>query len=230
MPFGVEVIDSYVGTFLSFLRLRPRRFVDAKNRNPSRYMSSYQFLYVSLTIGFVICTASVSLEHFWLSGVVPEFSGKEDLPSPEAISVLVLTLIVAMFLLNSLHFRIISRWWPIRSSANFESIFKLQCYAMGIRLVPLMALELILEPIFIILVVMEALTYVGYVIICMAMSALIGTVAEVFWDVPGLAVAGRVSTRRCWYGIVFWVFAPLLASVGLVLFLLGTAWVVIEIF
>ena len=206
MPFGIDMIDRYIVTFLDLIRLRPRRFIVEKNRIPTGYMSPYQFLFASLSIVFIICATSISLERFVFSNALPAFPGKEDLPSPETISVYLLTFTVAMMLLNSLYFRIVSRWWPIRGSATFRAIFKLQCYGIGIRLVPSMALQLIMIPFLTGLVAIEVLTFGSYMIVCVAIGGLIGSVSLVLWDVPGVAAVNGVSTQRCWGGIAFWAF------------------------
>ena len=200
MALSIEVAGRYIKTFLDFCSLRPRKFIAAKNRDPSRYLSPYQFFVFSLIIGFFIYGAAFSLN----LSVIHEATGQPPVASPNALAIQVLAFFVVMLVVNSLVIRAVSRIWPVRGSATFASIFELECYVLGIRLWPSMALTLLLSPWLTALGAQQLLTAGNTFLILFIPSAVIGATTTLFWEFPGVAVANGVSTLRVWAGVLFW--------------------------
>ena len=59
--FSGDQTERYIRTFLEFWSLRPRRFMEALDRNPSRYLTPYQFFSHSLVIVFLLFVAQTAL-------------------------------------------------------------------------------------------------------------------------------------------------------------------------
>lgn len=203
MSSSIGNADRYINTFLDFWWLRPRKFIAAKNRDPSRYQSPYQFLVASLKIAFgvyiaiFIVSQSMILETTGQSHVTP--------PGDHAYIYIVLMIVPAMLFANSLILRAISRIWPVRGCATFSSIFELQCYTLAIRL-PAIAL-LLITPLFMKYQehgILPALDITLIFMILHTVDVVIGVASLLFWDLPGAAAVNGVSTPRMWAGLLFW--------------------------
>ena len=195
MPLSIEFADHYVKTVLDFWLLRPRGFFAEKNRDPSRYLSPYQFLFATLSIGFVIYVAAFTLN----------LSATQADPSSALVSahvIRLLTFLVVLLFLNSLIFRAISRIWPVRGNATFSSIFGFQCYMQAI-LLPAMVLDLLLGSLLTELLARETLP-AWSILIPATVGYVLGVVGLLFWNLPGIAVVNGVSMRRVLAGLLFW--------------------------
>ena len=217
MKLSIELADRYAKTFLDFWLLRPRSFIAAKNRDPSRYLSPYQFLVACLGIALVIYIAAFSLSQ----SEIHTATGQPPVTSAEALAVRMLTFLVAVLLVDSLVIRAVSRIWPIRGGATFSSIFEFRCYMLAIWL-PGMALDLLLGPWLLALVLQKILPAGSNILILATVGSVIGVFAVLFWWFPGVAVINGVSTRRVCAGVLFW---P--ATLGAVFGILGFAYLVL---
>ena len=196
----IEFVDRYAKTFRDFCCLGPRKFNAARNNDPSKYLSPYQLLVVSLSIGFLIFGAAISLSQ----SVTQADSDGQSVPSPDAIAVYFLAFAVTMLFVNSLIFRAISRIWPIRGSATFRSIFELECYTLAIRMLPPMVLTLVLLPLVTVLMATETVSNSSGILILVAPAIVITLASLIFLEFPGIAAVNEVSTGRVWAGFLFW--------------------------
>ena len=57
MNNSIDLVDRYINTFFDFWILKPRRFLENLACYPQKYLSSGQFLFVSLSIKFVLTTS-----------------------------------------------------------------------------------------------------------------------------------------------------------------------------
>ena len=198
MAFWINYVDRYAITFIDFWRLRPKRFIAAKNRDPNRYLSPYQFLYGSLCIEFGIYAAAFSLNQSEIYAV----TGQPPITSANALAVRFLAYTFVMLIVGALGGRAVSRIWPVRGSATFSSIFEIQCYMLAIIL-PVMIYDLLIGPLHTALVAREVLPAWSIVISYMV-GVVIGTLGGLFWNIPGVAVVNGVSTRRMLSGVLLW--------------------------
>lgn len=204
----LDLAHRYVTTLVDFLRLRPRRFFVERDRDPSQYLSPYGFLAYSLGIGSIILVATFSLSLSENLRIAGEAALTSDMAS--ALATKQLTYLLFVLVLNSVFFRAISKFWPVRGSATILSIFQFQCYFLAIVL-PLMALDLLLVPSLIALVHQEIVPeWAGS--IPAAIDFTIGILGAIVWQIPGVAVVNGVSTRRVWAGFLFW---PATLGVGI---------------
>ena len=212
-----DLIERYIKTFVDFLALRPKRFFNAKNSDPSLYLTPYQFLVVTLIIGFFIYVSAYLLTQL----PVHETSGQHT-KYAQAFAYRILALLLLIVLVNSILFRAISRIWPLRGNATFSSIFELQCYMLA-TLLPAMILDLVLGPLFNELIKNEILQESSYLIL-FNLGNIIGLIGLIFWNIPGVAVVNGVSIKRVWASYIFWSVA-----VGVVIGILRGLYLVLTI-
>lgn len=184
----INLVDRYARTFIDFWTLRPRKFMSKFDQDSSKYLSPYQFLYVSLCFTFFVFISEIGLTATALR------PGYHPASASAGWSLSVFGL---MFALNSLAFRTVSRVWPIRGSATFSSIFEIQCYTMAIY-VPLMLLGLVLSP----LSSVPLSFNIQWIVF--AIGFVYGIPVFFLWQIPAVAIANRVSSARVIAGFLFW--------------------------
>ena len=205
----LEVLDKYVTTSLDFWRLRPRKFLSQAKEEPSRYLSPAQFAGVSS--GIIIALAAVTLSVAHLD--IEKINGS-SMPSPEAFAVRTLVFLLSVLFANSLFYRVVSRFWPIRGKVTLVSVFEFQCYLSTV-LVLASAVDVLIDPITISLVAHGAPSWVLF--IPAAIGGVAGFVFFFLYQNPGVAQLNDVSSLRMFLGTLFWVVVP----TSVVGFLLG---------
>lgn len=208
----VELAERYIKTFIDFLALRPKSFLDARNREPSLYLTPYQFLVLTLIFGFFIYTS-----YFLLTQLTVHEAPGQAVEKAKAVAFRMLALFVFLLFVNSLFIRAISRIWPLRGNATFSSIFQFHCYMPAI-LLPAMMLDLLLGPLLYELIKIKILPAWSFLIL-LVLGAIIGLFGLIFWNIPGIAVINGVSTKRVWASLVFWFIAPSIVIVMLIIVL-----------
>ena len=183
--FSSDQVERYIRTFLDCWTLRPRRFMEAIDLNPSRYLTPYRFFFYSLLILFTLFLAEAGLAQTALV----------EVPDPRAIATWALTLFVVFFLVNSLVLRAISRLRPVRGNATLVSILNGQCYTVAIVL-PFTAVVFILSPF---------LAVLGISTCTIILIGFMWSVVVTFgWQLPLAALANGVSTGRIVGGLLLW--------------------------
>lgn len=196
MAITVELVDKYAKTFIDFWRLRPRRFFPAVDRSAEKYLTAPQFLVVSLGLVFAMLVASFALVQAGIDRAGVEMATA----TPEALAGRMVVFFVANLVVASLVFRAMSRVWPIKGSATFYSIFRLQCYMLSI-IVPMAALDLLIGPIVAELIINDVLP-VWSIFVQAGTGAIVGLVALFVYQIPGLAFLNDVSTGRVWCSLL----------------------------
>lgn len=199
MAFWIQFVNRYARTFFDFWCLRPRRFYNAKSSDSKNYLTPYEFLVGSLSIGFPTYFTAFSLAQ----SKIHEVSGQPPVSGAEALAIQFLALLVVLLFVNALLFRAVSRIWPVGGSASFSSIFEIQCYMMAIYL-PAMIMDLLLGPTLTGLLARQMVTPLSS-LIPFLLGLVLGVFGLVFWNLPGVALANGVSTRRMWAGYLFWI-------------------------
>ena len=206
MAFSIDLADRYVKTVIDFWRLRPRRFFPALDTSSTRYLTAPQFLAVSIGLMFAVYAASYALT----STALERAGAGELIESPDAEALRIVVFFLANLVAATLFLRGISRVWPIKGSATFESIFKLQCYMMAI-FVPVAAVDLLVGPIMAEMIVRGFISETS-ILINISAGMAIGLLAFILYQVPGVAFLNDTSIGRIYAGLVFWVVALGLAG------------------
>ena len=201
---AIEYVDRFARTSVDFWRLRPRDFVAATARGDSGYLSPYEFLGVFVSIGATIYTSA-----FGLALAAVQGDGAAATVPVKALTVRLLTMVVAMVVVDALYVRAISRIWPVRGRATFPDILNFRLYALA-ALLPVMALDLLAGPLVAGLVAQETLPIWSIWLPGIAGGA-VGLATYIVKFVPGVAAVNEVSTSRMWAGLLFW---PILVGVS----------------
>lgn len=200
MVISLELVERYGTTFIDFWRLRPRKFLPALERDPNRYLSPMQFLAISLGIAFSLGVVAITLS----LTVLESASGQEQIGDPKALSARLVVFTFAMLVVGALSYRVISFLWPVRGRALFRQIFEFQCYYMAVIL-PMSAIDVLVGPAVVELVAREIVpVWVGGLPFLFGYG--FGTVAAIFYSVPGIAYLNGVSSVRLLMGTLLWSF------------------------
>lgn len=193
----IDLVDRYIATALDFWILKPRKFIDNFVSCPQKYLSSGKFLYVSLSIEFVLITSyfAIIMSQYDIKTLVTD----QELAA-KILAVVNIAAYIALTVFNTIIFYWMSKIWPIKGIASFKSILDFQIYTMALY-TPFSVFTLIGSALVILISPSSFDFWISFnLLIGFSFSFLL----MFLYDFPGLGHLNRVSTGKVILSYFFW--------------------------